>query len=128
MLGHGAGFRHLHCRPWLVMDQRVHRRAQLRGQGPHDRSGPAAAQDQLAAALGNAAAQTLEAVMQPPALRRAHLPGGRRLIIQYEQRHDRPAFGSGDQGGVIGEAQIVAEPDKLGGHGHGLSTIRRASR
>ena len=106
----------------------MHRRAQLRGQGPHDRPGPAAAQDQLAAALGNAAAQTHEAVMKPPALRRAHAPVAGRFIIQHDQRHDWAAFGSGNQGGVIGEAQIVAEPDKLGGHGHGLSTIRRASR
>jgi hypothetical protein len=67
-------------------------------------------------------------VMQPPALRRAHPPRRRRLIIQHEQRHDRPARRRCNQGGVIGEAQIVAEPDKLGGHGHGLSTSRRASR
>ena len=128
MLGHGAGFRHLHGRPRLVMDQCVHLRAQLRGQGPHDRPGAAPAQDQPAAALGNAAAKARQAVMQPPALRCTHPPRRRRLIIQHEQRHDRPACSRCNQGGVIGEAQIVAEPDKLGGHGHGLSTIRRASR
>ena len=128
MLGYRARFCHLYRSPRLMMHQRVHLGIQLCSQRLHDRPGAAPPQDQLAAALGDAAAQTHEAVMQPPALRRAHAPVAGRFIIQHEQRHDRPTRRRCNQGGVISEAQIVAEPDKLGDHGHGLSTIRRASR
>ena len=52
--------------------------------------------------------------MQPPALRRPHLPMAGRIVIKDEQRHHRASARGGGDGGVIGKPQIVAEPDEMG--------------
>jgi hypothetical protein len=39
----------------------------------------------------------------------------RRFIVQHDQRRHRPGSGGGGDGSVIGQSQIVAEPDEMRG-------------
>ncbi len=63
--------------------------------------------------------------VQPPARRPAERGPGAGARVVDEDAHERPAgFDRTRQRGLIGHAQIVAEPDdrgsngRLGGHGH----------
>ena len=75
------------------------------------------AQDQAHAAAAQVRIQRQQRAMQPGRGRGARLPGPflvRRMDIH---RNDRaPRFQRGDQGGVVGQAQVAAKPDDDGGH------------
>ena len=74
-----------------------------------------APQQQAATTRRQILRQRGEAVVQPPALRRAHRPGPRGFIVKHEQRHHRAGTGGCSHGGVVGKPKVVAEPDDMRG-------------
>ena len=62
---------------------------------------------------GQAALQARQRVMQPPARRAAEPPGAGRLVVEDVDRNHLAAGGHGlAQRRIVGEAQVVAEPDE----------------
>jgi hypothetical protein len=94
----------------LVSAGAMHRSQPMRARQPGDdlhRIAPA--QGESAAPRGDSLRQRGQRMMQPPAAGRA------RLFIENIEQQQRLAAGRRRvQGGVVGEAQIVAEPDEPG--------------
>ncbi len=94
------------------------RRARLLRQLGQHRVGLAAPQDQPRALFAQARVERLEAVVQPPARRAAHRMIAGRLVVEHVDGDHRPVVAGGDQRGLIGEAEVLAEPEDHGsGHG-----------
>ena len=49
--------------------------------------------------------------MKPPALRRTDRPMARRLVVEHVKRNDRPFGRRGDERRLVGQAQILPQPD-----------------
>ena len=60
--------------------------------------------------LVQALGQRIEAVMKPPPLRGADPPFARRIVVQDVDRNDRPRMGSGGEGGLVVQAQVLPQP------------------
>ena len=61
--------------------------------------------------------------MEPPALCPADTPVAGRVVIEDVEARGRPLTDRGEQGGVIGEAEVLAEPEE---GGQLLHSLRRA--
>src|SRR6185312_13267299 len=98
-----------------IPDQKL--RAGLFQDAGQNLAGVAASQDQMPAMTGEAFVQTIQRMMQPPARRAAPGPLSRCFVIQ-DVKTDQWAAGSGreSQRGIIGQTQILAEPDEGGFH------------
>ncbi len=59
--------------------------------------------------------QQSQALVQPPAARGAHAPVTGIFIVKYVDRQDRPpGFGRGVERRIVGDSEILAEPDDEG--------------
>jgi hypothetical protein len=97
--------------PWLVMPRGVDGvRAGLLAQLAEHAYRIAASQDQPAVLGFQALGQCSETVMQPPPLRPADPPFARRIVVQNVDRNDRPRMGSGGEGGLVVQAQVLPQP------------------
>ena len=73
-------------------------------------------QDQAVVALVQIGGQRLQRLVQPPARGAAGLPRAGRFIVEDIEAQDRAAgLGGSGQGGVVGKAQVPAEPADDGG-------------
>lgn len=52
-----------------------------------------------------------EAPMQPPAGGRPHASMARRLVVHHIDRHDRPFRAGREQGSLIAQPQVAAQPE-----------------
>ena len=78
----------------------------------------AGAQGERAAALANTPLQAAQAVMQPPAAGAARRPLAGGVVIAHVNRRQRLRVAMRRaQGGEIGKAQVLAEPEDGGAHG-----------
>ena len=101
--------------PGFVMRQRMDRLGADVGRHlRHHRRRRSASQHQCTATCSKITAQCRQTVVQPPALRRTHAPMARSFVIEDEQRDDRPRPRRSGQCGMIGKAQVIAEPDEMG--------------
>jgi hypothetical protein len=75
--------------------------------------GSAAQQDQTRTLRGDRGGERAERLVQPPAGCRADPPRARRLVVQHEHGSHRPGVHGGQQRAVIGQPQIVTEPEYL---------------
>ena len=65
-------------------------------------------------------AKPLQRVMQPPARRAAERADARAFLIEAIDEGERSfAVDRGGEGGIVGEAEVVAKPDKGRGGGRG---------
>ena len=48
--------------------------------------------------------------MQPPPLRAADPPFARRIVVEDVDRNDRSRMGSGGEGGLVVQAQVLPQP------------------
>ena len=92
----------------------------------------AAAQHEGRAALGECGGQGVQAVMQPPARGAARCPAfGGRIVENEDRQHAPPHADGGVQSRVVGQAQIMPEPQQDGagpvGSGGGSSHGNGAS-
>lgn len=126
-LGGDAGL--LLARPGLRREPGEHRRRADLGRQPRELDlGAAASQHQRPAGLAHAGVERRQAVMQPPAGGASERPGTSRRVIEHVGRDQRAGRGGGGQRRVVGEAQVVAEPEDAGVHGPEMSTMRRTAR
>jgi len=79
--------------------------------------GLTAPQDQFRALLAQAGVECFEAVVQPPARRAAHRVIAGRLVVEHIEGDHRPVVTGGDERGLVGEAEVLTEPEDDGG-GH----------
>lgn len=98
--------------PMLVMTDGVNapRSHLLRQRGDFIRGNPAP-QDQPGSLVPQRLVESLKAMMQPPALRAADAPVARAFIVEHIDRDDGPLPRRRDQRCLIGQAQILPEPE-----------------
>ncbi len=95
-------------------------RADLAGEGGDHLGRGAAAQHEHRSLLTQPLAEFGERVVQPPARGAAERTDAGGDLVEHEDRDHRLApVGGGAQRRVVGQAQVVAEPDERGG-GHGI--------
>ena len=93
--------------------------AALRHDRRHDDLRRPAAQHQPSAARGDARGERGEGVVQPPARRRAERAQAGRDLVEDMEEDDRPPRPRRRvEGGIVGEPQVVAQPDENGSSGH----------
>jgi hypothetical protein len=73
-----------------------------------------APEDQPAATFGERPVEAGKAVVKPPAACAAHAAIARCLIVQYENGNDRPISHCGIECRLVGQAQVMPEPEKDG--------------
>ena len=103
--------------PRLVMHERMDPlRLDFAGEPYHFVGGRPAPEYQQDAFRRKISAQCGQAMVQPPALRRAHFPRPWCLVVQDIKCDDRPLCRGGGEGGLVGQAEVLAKPDDRGGH------------
>ena len=99
-------------------------RADLGGDGADGGGGGATAEDELAADGFERRGEAGEAVMEPPALRPADRPITRPDVVEDIEAGGRALLDGGKQRGIVGEAEVLSEPEEGGQAGHSLRRAR----
>ena len=87
-------------------------RAEVSRQSGQFGCGASAPENEGGAELFDRSGKSLETVMQPPAACRSEGTDAAAQLVEQEQHNDRrTALGGGTQCGIVGDAEIVPQPD-----------------